>query len=98
MPQQSHTAQSSWRKALDLARQAPRCHARCKHSKLPCKNAAMRGRRVCRMHGGKAGAPRGQRNGNYRNGRHTIAARQENRRFREEMREFRALLRELEED
>ena len=31
----------------------------------------MRGRKVCYMHGGKAGAPKGERNGNYKFGLHT---------------------------
>jgi hypothetical protein len=102
MQRQSHTNRYDWRKALALAWNAPRCHAHCKHSKLPCKNAAMRGRRVCRMHGGKAGAPRGERNGAYQHGRRTIAAlevkRERNRQFREEMQKFRDLLRELDEE
>jgi hypothetical protein len=50
------------------------------------------------MHGGKAGAPRGERNGAYKHGRYTIAAQAAERRFREEMREFRALLNELDEE
>jgi hypothetical protein len=101
MPQQSHISPPSWQKGLDAARAAPRCHARCKHAGRRCRNAAMRGRKVCRFHGGKAGAPRGERNGAYKHGRYTIAAqiakREAMRRFRDEMREFRALLRELDE-
>jgi hypothetical protein len=31
----------------------------------------MRGRSVCRFHGGKAGAPTGERNGNFKFGLHT---------------------------
>src|SRR5688572_26675649 len=66
---------TDWRRAIALAHAAPRCTARCKHSKAPCRNAAVKGRSVCRMHGGKAGAPRGERNGAYRHGRHTTEAR-----------------------
>jgi hypothetical protein len=102
MPKQSHVSAPSWQKGLNAARAAPRCHARCKHAGRQCRNAAMRGRKVCRFHGGKAGAPRGIRNGNYRHGRNTLAAqaaeRESMRRFREEMREFHALLRELDEE
>ncbi len=31
----------------------------------------MRGRKVCHIHGGKGGAPKGERNGNYKFGLHT---------------------------
>jgi hypothetical protein len=34
----------------------------------------MTGKKVCRFHGGKAGAPSGPRNGRYRTGLHTAAA------------------------
>jgi hypothetical protein len=95
MRSQSHTKAPSWPKALALAWKSPRCHARCKHSKLPCKNPAVGGRRVCRMHGGKAGAPRGRRNGNYRHGRQTIEAQEQQRQFRQDLRAFRALLRDI---
>jgi hypothetical protein len=95
MEKQCHTAAPSWRKALEFARHARRCHARCKHSKRPCKNPAVRGRRVCRMHGGRAGAPQGERNGAYRHGHCTKEAFAKR---REEMRKFRALLRELDEE
>jgi hypothetical protein len=54
------------------------------------------------MHGGRAGAPRGARNGNYQHGGRTIEAqaarRQAAREFRDEMRRFRDLLRELDEE
>lgn len=55
---------------------APRCQAHCKHDRRPCRQPAMRGKRVCRMHGGKAGAPRGRRNGAYRHGGRTLASRE----------------------
>ena len=68
---------------MALAKAAPRCHARCKHSKAPCRNPAVKGRSVCRMHGGRAGAPKGERNGAYRHGRHTSEARSERRKLRD---------------
>jgi hypothetical protein len=52
----------------------------------------MKGKSVCRMHGGKAGAPKGERNGNYRDGRCTIEAKQMEAAARAERRETRALI------
>ncbi|XIA67884.1 HGGxSTG domain-containing protein [Bradyrhizobium sp. TZ2] len=42
-------------------------------SGAPCKSAPVTGRRRCRMHGGAdgSGAPKGERNGNYKHGRYT---------------------------
>jgi hypothetical protein len=37
---------------------APRCGARCRDGRA-CRQPAVRGRRVCRMHGGMGGAPKG---------------------------------------
>lgn len=56
---------------LDNLRRAARCSAKSKRSGKGCLAPAMRGRNVCRMHGGKAGAPRGERNGSYKDGLHT---------------------------
>jgi hypothetical protein len=52
--------------------QASRCGARTR-SGAPCKSAPVTGRRRCRMHGGADGngAPKGERNGNYKHGRYT---------------------------
>ena len=60
---------------LALMRAAPRCGARCRDGS-PCEAPAVRGQRRCRMHGGArgSGAPRGERNGNYRHGRATVGA------------------------
>ena len=62
------------RRLANMAR-APRCGARTRAGS-PCKQAAVNGRRRCRMHGGAqgSGGPLGQRNGNYRNGRFTKRA------------------------
>ena len=48
---------------------APRCGARTR-SGGPCRQAAVRGRARCRMHGGAkgSGGPRGERNGNFTHG------------------------------
>ena len=77
-----------WKPALALARAAPRGRARCRHSKLPCRAPAMRGRPVCRLHGAKGGGPKGERNGAYRTGQYTAKS-------KAERRELRALIREL---
>jgi hypothetical protein len=53
----------------------------------------MRGKPVCRLHGGKGGAPRGERNGAYRTGRHTAEAKAERRELRLLLRELRDLIR-----
>ena len=51
---------------------APRCQARSKRTGLPCRQPAVNGKRVCRMHGAGGGAPSGRRNGRYRHGACTI--------------------------
>jgi hypothetical protein len=50
---------------------AARCTAHSKRSGQPCRAPAVRGYRVCRMHGAGGGAPEGKRNGNYRHGGRT---------------------------
>ncbi len=42
--------------------QASRCHAKSKRSGLQCRAPAVRGSKVCRMHGAAGGAPKGNRN------------------------------------
>jgi hypothetical protein len=73
---------------------APRCGARTRAGH-PCRQAAVRGRARCRMHGGAkgSGGPRGDRNGNFKQGlwtRESVAAR---RAVRAQMREIKVLLR-----
>jgi hypothetical protein len=63
-----------WKKALAYAQAAPRCRARCRRSKLPCRAPAMRGKPVCRLHGGKGGGPKGEQSGAYRTGFYTEKA------------------------
>jgi hypothetical protein len=36
-----------------------------------CQKPALSGKKRCQLHGGRAGAPSGDRNGNYRHGRYT---------------------------
>lgn len=82
-----------WQRALSMARAAPRCAARCRHTKAPCKGPAMAGKRVCRLHGGKGGAPCGEANGNYRHGRTTAEAIERRRKCRAAIQEVRRLIR-----
>jgi uncharacterized protein YjcR len=42
--------------------QALRCHAKSKRSGLRCQAPAVRGSKVCRMHGAGGGAPKGNKN------------------------------------
>ena len=53
---------------------APRCHATSKRTGQPCQSPAVTGWRVCRHHGAGGGAPKGERNGNYKNGHYTREA------------------------
>lgn len=65
---------------MSRAHAAPRCTAKSKRTKVRCGAPAMRERTVCYHHGGRAGAPRGARNGAYKHGHFTceaIEARQE---------------------
>lgn len=59
---------------MHKAHAAPRCTANCKRTGLLCKNPAVRGWTVCRMHGARGGAPKGKANGNYRHGANTREA------------------------
>ena len=74
---------------MQSAHDAPRCKAKSKRSGKPCGAPAVRGCRVCRMHGARGGAPTGKGNGNYRHGRRTIEAMAERRRLMEFIREAR---------
>jgi hypothetical protein len=64
-------------------REASRCGARTRQGK-PCQSPIVKGKRRCRMHGGApgSGAPRGERNGNYRHGFYTAEAMAERRAVR----------------
>jgi hypothetical protein len=81
-----------WRHGLIHAQAAPRCRACCRWSELPCRAPAMRGKRVCRLHGVKGGGPKGERNGAYRTGRYTAEAKAERRQVRMLIRGLRHLI------
>jgi hypothetical protein len=66
-------------KQLANIRAALRCGAKTRAG-TPCRCPAIRGRTRCRIHGGlSTGAPRGERNGNFKNGYWTSEAVQERR-------------------
>ena len=54
--------------------QSPRCTALSKRTGKPCRNPAVKGWSVCRMHGARGGAPKGERNGAYKHGGYTQEA------------------------
>jgi hypothetical protein len=64
----------------------PRCTAMSKRTRKPCQAPAVRGWSVCRSHGARGGAPKGERNGAYKNGYNTVEAVEDRRQFRELMR------------
>ena len=77
---------------MHKAHAAPRCAAKSKRSGEQCKAPAIKGKRVCRMHGGKSpGAPCGDLHGRYVHGRETLEAKK----AREEVRELIRAARQL---
>ena len=56
---------------LHAANAAPRCTAKSKRSGLPCKNPAVKGWSVCRMHGARGGHGSGKSNPAYKHGMRT---------------------------
>lgn len=71
---------------------APRCSATSKRSRKPCQAPAVKGWTVCRFHGARGGAPKGEANGAYRHGLYTAEAIEERRTLRKLLRESRELL------
>ena len=65
----------------------PRCQAKSKRTKQQCRSPAIRGKRVCRIHGGKSTGPRTQQGRNlcgaarrrYTAERHALSAQNVNR-------------------
>ena len=53
---------------MQRAHQAPRCTAHSKRSGFLCKNPAVRGWTVCRMHGARGGHPEGFNNPAFKEG------------------------------
>jgi hypothetical protein len=59
---------------VDRLRNSPRCNARSKRTGVRCCGPAVRGFTVCRFHGARGGAPKGEKNGAYRHGQFTQKA------------------------
>jgi glucans biosynthesis protein len=70
-----------------------RCGAKTRAGR-PCRQAAVRGRGRCRMHGGArgSGGPQGNRNGNFKHGVYTREAKTARRVMRAKIREIKALI------
>jgi hypothetical protein len=73
---------------LHNLRRAPRCGARTRAGGS-CRSPAIRGRGRCRLHGGLSpGAPRGAKNGNFKDGDWTAEAIEERKWLRSLVRSF----------
>jgi hypothetical protein len=73
---------------LAKIRAAPRCGAKTRAGGA-CQCPAIRGRKRCRLHGGRStGAPKGRGNGNYRDGTFTAEAVEERQWLRSIVRTF----------
>ena len=83
------------RRLANLAK-APRCGARTRMGS-PCRQAAVRGRARCRIHGGAkgSGGPPGSRNGNFKHGLWTRESKHLRGAARRRLREVRRILRDL---
>jgi hypothetical protein len=91
--------ETGWRRALQAAREVPRCGARTR-SGMPCRGAAMENGR-CRVHGGPSTGPRTpeglerSRRANWKHGRRSaeaMARRKEAAAVRREIRRLIALV------
>ena len=80
---------------LKRLRAAPRCTATAKGTGERCQGPAVKGWRVCRVHGARGGAPKGSANPRYRHGLRTREAIEERRLLSELMRQAKDLCDEL---
>ena len=77
---------------VKLMNQAQRCSAKSKRTGCRCQAPAVSGKTVCRMHGARAGAPKGKANGAWLGGGHTNDALARRRELGELLRQARRLL------
>ena len=75
-----------------FAPHAPRCRATSKRTGKPCGLPAEHGKRVCKFHGARAGAPCGKANGMYKHGYYTKEAIEKRRTFSALLRSCRELI------
>jgi hypothetical protein len=85
--------QADVRRRLANLAKAPRCGAKTRVG-TPCRQAAVRGRARCRMHGGAkgSGGPAGPRNGNFKHGLWTREGIAERRKVSRNVRDLKRLL------
>ena len=81
--------------AVYAFQKSPRCSATSKRTKQPCQAPAVNGWTVCRFHGAKGGAPKGERNGMYRKGHYTKIARKDRLLLLDLLRRSRSLCRDI---
>ena len=81
--------------AINHMHLASRCTAHSKRTGKPCRSPAVRGFTVCRMHGARGGAPRGERNGRWKHGRFACDAIESRRTVRQIVRDMQQTLRKL---
>jgi hypothetical protein len=80
---------------LKRLRGAPRCTAKAKGTGERCQGPAVKGWRVCRVHGARGGAPKGSANSRYRHGLRTREAIEERRLLSQLMKQAKDLCDEL---
>lgn len=61
---------------MQSAHNAPRCQATSKRTGNKCKNPAVKGWQVCRMHGARGGSKAGLQANAYKHGGHTSSAKE----------------------
>lgn len=72
-----------------------RCRATAKGTGERCRCPAVSGRPTCRAHGGKGGAPKGQRNGQWKHGQRSAEGAEARRERQALLRMAREMLKEL---
>ena len=80
---------------MQAAFAAPRCTAKSKRTGQPCRNPAVGGWNVCRMHGARGGAKEGRANPSWKHGGRTREAMFLSKMVNDLSRETRHLLKEI---